>query len=308
MNSEILLVGLGQIGSIVAAHLGRDGHKITAICHHRDTAAFIAANGLHIRGIKNIDLALIPTGIDNLISTGARFHYILVCTKATANPLLATTISRLLAPDGIVVCLQNGLGVEEPFQQILGPDRVARGVLNFAGVATAPGQVTMTYEKTSQLGMTDGNNIAALDELGHHLNKSGLSFEITADIRHASWEKTLLGAPISCLSALTGQTIGQTMDSPHTAPLVKALFSEALLTATATGLHFPENFWDTFVDYNRAAAAHTPSMRGDVAAGRVTEACYTIGHIVTSAGRQNLNLPQSTIIYALLRAIDEKNT
>ncbi len=307
---NILLIGLGAIGSITAAGLLTKGYDLALLQHSQAKCAHLRQNGFKISGVRTLASAIphLFENIADLYQSGRRFDYILICTKAIANEALATQIGPLLNPKGLVCLLQNGLNVEEPFLKVLDYRQVARAVLNFAGLIRAPGQVEMTYQTTSYLGPAGGGESERAQELAAILTQSGLTMEYSFKISHHVWEKSLNGVPISVISALTGLTIGEVLKSAHTAPLTQALLQEMLMVANSYGEIFPPDFIDTFMAYNEKAAAHLPSMRSDIANGRVSEARYTIGQIVTMGAKAGIAVPKSQILSALLLAIDEKNS
>ncbi len=308
-SKSFLVIGLGAIGSIVAAGLIKDGHDLLALMHNKKSAAALNQCSLKISGVRTFETAMPPIFASpaELIAAGHRFDYILICTKALANDELAQTISPLLKEHGIVAIMQNGLNNEKPFIKALGGERVLRAVLNFAGITLEPGAIKMTYQTESYLGPAGGGESAAAQELSTILTASGLKMRAVTAISHYVWEKSLNGIPISAISALTGLTIGEVLNSRHTAPLAMALLQEMLLVAAACGEEFPPDFAEKFINYNKMAAAHIPSMRGDIAAGRVSEARYTIGEVAALGEKMALMVPKSRLLASLLLAIDEHN-
>ncbi len=308
-SKSFLLIGLGAIGTIAAAGLLANGADLSVLVRRKNSSRAFSPKTLKISGVRSLEVAMPPifVGSSELIAAGRRFDYILISTKALANKELAREIAPLLAEKGAIAIMQNGINNEEPFLANLPKERVMRAVLNFAGITLAPGSVKMTYLAQSYLGPAGGGESAAARELAAILSAGGLPMTAVNNISHYVWEKSLNGMPISAISALTGLTIGEVLNSPHAAPLAMDILAEMVQVAAACGETFPADFAENFVSYNQMAAAHIPSMRGDVAAGRVSEARHTIGEVVALGEKMGLNVPKSRILASLLLAIDEHN-
>ncbi|MEK7860771.1 MAG: 2-dehydropantoate 2-reductase, partial [Chloroflexota bacterium] len=89
-----------------------------------------------------------------------------VCVKTYGTGWAAETAARVLAPDGVVVTVQNGLGNEEVLSARLGPDRISVGVIYVGARLLPDGSLFATGAGRVELGRPrSGTAVAGLEEL-----------------------------------------------------------------------------------------------------------------------------------------------
>src|ERR1700736_1989541 len=134
----ILIAGAGAIGSIVGAMLRRAGHPVAMLGreNHLDT---IAREGLQVSGIfgdhhvSGFVLASDPAQLQG------PFDLILLTVKAYDTASVADRIKHLLAPNGLVVSMQNGVGNLDVLVERFGPSRVIGGRVMLGAEIRSPG-------------------------------------------------------------------------------------------------------------------------------------------------------------------------
>src|ERR1700683_3436580 len=105
----ILIAGAGAIGSVTGAMLRRGGHEIAMLGRepHLDE---IARNGLHVSGlfgehvVNGFSFANDPSRLDG------PFDLILLTVKSYDTKSMSDGIAHLLAPGGLIVSMQKGIG------------------------------------------------------------------------------------------------------------------------------------------------------------------------------------------------------
>ena len=118
-----------------------------------------------------------------------------------------------LAPNGAMVCFQNGLcetRVERLFPKGEGRDRVIGAVVAWGASMPEPG----VYERTSTggfaIGRMDGADDARLAELATLLEPIG-PVNVTRNLAGARWSKLAINCAISTLVTLGGARLGALM-------------------------------------------------------------------------------------------------
>ncbi len=87
-----------------------------------------------------------------------RFGSVLLTLKSFDTATIAALVAPHVAPDGVVISLQNGLGNVEEVTRRIGPDKVLGGRVIFAATVPAPGHVHVTvYAEPVMLGSVEGN-------------------------------------------------------------------------------------------------------------------------------------------------------
>src|SRR5688500_17976857 len=125
---RFLVVGCGGIGGIVAAHLFEQRLDVTALTTNALIADAIDAHGFRVRGDQAPGGAVRGRAVRKLAAGTPPFDYVLLCTQPPQVEEAARQTLPFLAPDGAMVCLQNGL-CEERVAAIAGPDRVLGAIV-----------------------------------------------------------------------------------------------------------------------------------------------------------------------------------
>lgn len=134
----ILIAGAGAIGSATGAMLRRGGHEV-AMLGRETHLEEIARNGLRISGlfgeylVKGFSLASDPTRLEG------PFDLILLTVKSYDTKSMADQIAHLLAPAGLIVSMQNGIGNLDILAYRFGPERVLGARVIFGAEITEPG-------------------------------------------------------------------------------------------------------------------------------------------------------------------------
>src|SRR5512140_1515320 len=140
MKENILIVGTGAMGSLFAARLAGAGHDVTMLGTWKEGLESLRSDGVRFMDADGGEHRLVVHATDDPREcTGAR--YALVLVKAWQTERAARQLEQCLAPDGLAVTLQNGLGNREALIQSLGLGRVALGVTTTGATLLGHGQV-----------------------------------------------------------------------------------------------------------------------------------------------------------------------
>ena len=119
---QILIVGIGALGGTIAARAIRSGLPVRLAARNTDSAKALRRSGLRVSGIGGevradaIDVAAIED-----YGKGDQFGLILLATKAQDALEIAPHVLGLLAPEGVILPIQNG-GVARALADRLGED------------------------------------------------------------------------------------------------------------------------------------------------------------------------------------------
>ncbi|WP_210495246.1 ketopantoate reductase family protein [Microvirga antarctica] len=183
------IVGAGAIGGIVGAHLIKAGHAVIFIESNADHRAAIRADGLKISGHRDIVVhpeVFAPGEFNGLVS-----HLLLAVKSRDTNAALSP-LSHLLADDGYVVSLQNGLE-EYKIAEIVGNPRTIGAYLTFGGFYKEPGHIVYGGPGSFKVGELDGSITPRLEDLQQALSHQQ-PVQTTSNIFGYLWAKMALGA------------------------------------------------------------------------------------------------------------------
>ena len=322
---RVLVYGAGAIGGYLGALLAQHGADVTLLARGATRQA-IAAHGLQVDWAASgrslhVDVPTCRPG-----QAEGRFDVVFVTLKSMQLAAAARDIAATLAPDGVLVMIQNGLpwwyfdGLASPWRgqalRSLDPDGTLAAAFPLASVVgavihkpvtvTAPGRLVVPDVKADKLvvGELDGRRSARLERIAALVGLSGLPVEITADIRKAKWDKLLVNLVWNPLSALTRSAPGAIAACPPAVAMARAMMAEGLAVASSVGVQLD---FDADAELKRVAGNFTqqPSMLQDVQAGRPLEWQAILGAVIEVAGLTGVAVPTLKNIAACLDVLDQ---
>jgi len=206
-----------------------------------------------------------------------------ICTKTWTLKAILPALVPVLSPSTLVVSFQNGIGLEEDVAEFFPPERVARGIVNYAGkVDLDSGKVTQAwFNPPNYFGPVAEESGPRLQQLAATLSRSPLATQAIPmqDTKKRVFFKTILNSALNALCATTGITMRQAMSYAHTRNLAKMLIREGLSVASAVGYNYGENAKAICMKYLDEGGDHLPSMWHDLQHGTRTEIEYINGKI-----------------------------
>ena len=310
----ILIAGAGAIGSIVGAMLRRAGHEVTLLgrASHLDA---IAGDGLRISGlfgdhvVKGFRLASDPARLEG------PFDLILLAVKAYDTASMADRIRHLLAPDGLIVAMQNGVGNLDVLVERVGPARAIGARVMLGAELGAPGHAHATvYGETLAFGPSAPSNRAhstrlfeRAREVAAMLTAAGLASEAVSDIAPLLWMKLFYNAALNPLGALLRLNYGALAADADLRSIMDEVIEEAFAVATALDVPLPYESAEMYraVFYTKLVPAtfnHRPTMLYDLEQRGRTDIMEMNGKVVELAGRVGLRADTNRMLTHLIRA------
>lgn len=304
------IIGLGPIGSILAAHLTSGGTNVIVEDIAKDLLAKIMKDGLKVSGIREF-FARIENVVGSLAKL-AQFEpdIVFVTTKACFLKNVLAELKPVYTPRMRLVSFQNGLDNERLIAETLGIDTVYRVVINYAGNLVASGEVQLNwFQPPNYIGAFRKGQYTT-DETTKYIakimTKCELTTEESSDIKSHVWEKTILNAALCSICALTGQTMKEAMEFEFSHDLAVKVLEEGLSVAKADGYNFGKDALDRFTGYLEKGGAHKPSMLVDVENKRMTEVDFMSGAIAAYGERYNVETPVNRVLTGLLKSLESR--
>jgi 2-dehydropantoate 2-reductase len=228
----------------------------------------------------------------------------IVTTKTPGTAWAAGTAARLIAPDGIALTIQNGLGNYEILAEHVGRERAAVGVI-YVGAQLVNGELRATGPGKVELGRPSAaSSRANLDELGRLLGEGGMDVTVVDDVWPAVWRKVITNAAVNPLTALIRRTNAELLADAPASRVADGIAREVARVATAAGVRIGE---DEAVKQWRAMAALTganrSSMLQDVEAGRPTEIDAISGAVAREGERRGVAAPLNQAMTLLVSSL-----
>jgi 2-dehydropantoate 2-reductase len=318
---RLLIWGAGAIGGVIGAYLAQADHEVTFVDRDLDHVEAINRDGLAITGpiaeFTVAGAAFTPEAVAGQWST------VLLCVKAQDTVAAIEAIAPHLTPEGYVVSVQNGLN-ELEIAAVVGQERTVGSFVNFGADYLQPGEILYGGRGAVVLGEIDGSRTARIEAL----HRAFLDFEpnaiITDNIWGYLWGKLAYGAQLFA-TALTNESIADSLADPRYADLYIDLATEVLAVATAQSIQ-PEAFngfdpgafmpgtdravslqsLDDMVAFNRKSAkTHSGIWRDLAVRKRRTEADAQLGPIVVAGERVGVPTPLTALLIRQIHEIEE---
>ncbi|WP_433271116.1 ketopantoate reductase family protein [Actinosynnema sp. CS-041913] len=321
----IHIVGAGAIGGLVGAHLHRAGHEVVLVDANAEHVAAIAAGGLRISG--EAEFVARPRAVrpDQLAEP---LHTVLLAVKSRHTQDALRVIGPLLAEDGYVVSLQNGLE-EYPIAGAVGLHRTVGALVTFGGFYQEPGHIVYGGAGTFRIGEPDGATSERVRELARLLGEFHPT-EVTDNIFGHLWSKTAIAA-VYFATAVADEDVPVLLARHEHRPLFGRLVGEVERVARAAGVRCetvdgfdPTLFTvDTEADRESVEAAwqaqitywvaHQQTRTGvwrDLAIHhRPTEVDHILGPVLDAADRHDVAVPHvRAVVDAVHRAERDAST
>jgi len=304
------IIGLGPVGSILAAHLIHSGQNVIVEDAMPNILLKVKQDGLTVSGITQLTAKV--DKIANSLSELASFkpEIVFIVTKACYLKPLAPDLKQIHNDKMKIVSFQNGLGNEQFIAENLGIDTVYRVVINYAGNLAGPGNAVMNwFQPPNYVGvlhkgkyMTDETT----QQIAGILTAAGLKSEESKDTMRHIWEKSILNSALCSICAVTGQTMAEAMQYENSRNLAIRLLEEGLKVAKADGYDFGSDALARFTVYLEKGGAHKPSMLIDVENKRPTEVDFMSGAIARYGQKYKVPTPVNSVFTDLLKTIESR--
>ncbi|MEA2625201.1 MAG: 2-dehydropantoate 2-reductase [Candidatus Binatota bacterium] len=298
---RILVVGAGAVGAVFGAKLAQAGHRVTFQARGANLDA-LRERGLRVESFEG-DLCLFPVDAIRSPEGAGPFELVLVCVKAHDTAAALEGLAGELAPDAIVLSLQNGVGAEERIAQLLGVGPLLHGLAYVSAELVDPAIVRHTNEGTIVVGEADGRRSPRLERLLTVLEGAGIRVRVPDDIARAKWQKLAWNASFNVICAITRKTASEVLASAGGRALVEDVMREVERVAASAGVVFEDDYVarvialternlgnvrpSTLQDRDRGKPLENPALTGTVVrlgehAGVATPVSATLDRIATS--------------------------
>src|ERR1700758_1277428 len=318
---QILIVGIGALGGTIAARAIRTGLPVRLAARNTDSAEALRRSGLRLSGIGGevcadaIDIAAIED-----YGKGDQFDVILLATKAQDALEIAPHVVGLLAPEGVILPIQNG-GVARVLADRLGEDKIPGGFFNLCGATVEPRVYELKNAGHLLIGELAGGVSERVERVARTLGRA-IEVKATSNITGAIWSKLLINCSVTTLGALCSQTMRQYMETEAGKKVFRRTYEEALSVALAIGTRlerlavdpippgWPSNFGaeEHYESWVEAVIAFygdiKPSMIQDFERGRKTEVDFINGYVVTLGHASGVPVHMNATITDLVHQIE----
>ena len=313
--------GAGAMGGSIGGSLARLGRSVLFVDSDAEHCMAIAENGLKVTGPVEdltVDVAcLVPEQMDPGVQV------VLLCVKAHHTEQAMKVMAPLLADDGFVVSVQNGLN-ERVIARYVGEERTVGCFVNFGADVVEPGVVHRGNRGAVVVGELDGSLTPRIRAVHRMFTAFEPDAILTDNIWGYLWGKLAYGALLFA-TALSDASIADVLDSKPHRPMLVELAREVMRVAQARGVK-PEGFdgflpmafapgaddfqaeasLDRLVAFNRnSAKTHSGVWRDLAVRRRKTEVDAQIAPIAEIGAELGVETPLVDRLIQLIHDVEE---
>lgn len=303
---KILVMGAGAVGSLFGGLLAENGNDVTLVGRQNHMES-IRKNGLKIKGLFNKHISRnLKAEVDLTNLLREKFDLILLTVKAYDTKQASTQIKNLVKKKTMVLCLQNGLGVEDEASKVLDKNHVLRAT-TFCGVyLNKPGIITCTGFGKTFIGEPYYKNLREETvRIAKTFEEAGFPTKTSTNIHETVWVKTLVNVGINPYGALTKKRNGELLENTEIKELMIATVKEGINVAKKLRISFKENPINLMLETAKATAKNLNSMLQDLLKGKKTEIDYLNGAIVKLGKKLGIPTPLNKLLTVLIKALEK---
>jgi 2-dehydropantoate 2-reductase len=228
-----------------------------------------------------------------------------VCVKTHGTAWAADIAKRVLAPLGVAITIQNGLGNYETLRDAVGEERAAVGVIYVGARLDETGELHATGAGRAELGRPRAAAPRrALESLAGHLTEGGMTITVVDDPWPSVWRKVATNAAVNPTTALLGMLNAEVLEDPVASRIADRLAREVARVATASGVRVPEDdavrWWREMAELT---GANRSSMLQDIEAKRATEVDAICGAVYREGQRRGVEAPLNQAMALLVASL-----
>jgi 2-dehydropantoate 2-reductase len=234
---RIAFLGTGAQGASIAADFALAGLDVTFIDQWPDHIEAIRKNGITVNlPARTINAKVPALHLCQVAEIKQPFDLVVLVVKAYDTKWATELIKPVLANDGLIVGLQNGMTHEE-IAAIVGRERTIGAVIEIASNMWVPGVTNRQNDHEESwfaLGALDPKTQPRVEEVAKLLRNSG-RVEVMEDIRSAKWMKLVVNAAELIPSAIVNLPLNDAARYPGMLEVMRLAGYEAMQAAQADG-------------------------------------------------------------------------
>jgi len=290
-------MGAGAVGCYYGFKLARAGHDVMLIGRPQHVEA-IGRQGLRLETQTSDERIRVSASTEGSAARGAQL--VLFCVKSNDTESGAAVIKPYLAPDALVLSLQNGVENADRLRALLPQEVIAASVYVGTGMA-GPGHVR--HHGRGELVIERSK---ASDEVARLLIAAGVPTDISDNVRGALWTKLITNCAYNALSAITQLPYGRIVKGEGVTIVLRDVVDECVAVAKADGVTLPGDADAAVRKIAETAPGQFSSTAQDLARGKRSEIDHLNGFIVRRGEALGIATPANRLLRAIVKLIESR--
>lgn len=297
---NVLICGLGAIGSIYAARLAKNDVNLKILITP-ERAEKYKNTPLNYNGENFIFDYVLPDCKD------FKADLIIIATKNNTFKSACKDLANFVGENTIILSLLNGIVSEDILAAKYGWEKVLYAY--FVGHTSTRNGRNIDFDEQGDIVFGEKNN-AVLSKrvlkVKTFFEENGIKYQLPKDMIYSRWKKFTVNVGANQTSVLLRANYEVIQKTPSAMDLCKNLMKEVQLAAKAEGVDACEKMLDEAVDViNQMIPQGRTSMLQDVDNRRETEVKYFAGTVVELGEKHNLLTPYNKMALEIIKAIDD---
>ncbi|SEK15297.1 MULTISPECIES: ketopantoate reductase family protein [unclassified Variovorax] len=294
---KVTVMGAGAVGCYYGAMLARAGHEVVLV-----------GRPSHVEAVKAQGLRLETQAFDAHVRMAASTEagavqgadLVLFCVKSTDTESAAAQIAPHLAPDALVLTLQNGVDNDARVRSVLSND-VAAAVVYVATEMAGPGHVR--HHGRGELVIAPSRRS---EEVARHLEAAGVPTQISGNVRGSLWAKLILNCAYNALSAVTQLPYGVLVKGTGVTDVIRDVVAECLAVAKAEGVDVVGDTGAAIRGIAQTMPSQYSSTAQDLARGKLSEIDHLNGLVVRRGEALGVPTPANRVLFVMVKLLEGK--
>ncbi|MBI3934493.1 MAG: 2-dehydropantoate 2-reductase [Acidobacteria bacterium] len=303
MEKPVAIIGLGALGSLVAASFARAGVPVTGVSRWQEHNLAIAAGGLLLREGGTESRIQFP--VFSELPADGQYSLVIVVVKSFDTEAVAKSLAGRIDARTPVLTMQNGLGNAEALAAHLSPEQIVAGTTTFGALRERPGMVHMTGRGGCEIGAWRPAAERYLPQIKELFRRADIECQLTSPVVAALWKKLAVNAVINPLTAILRVRNGELLEREGLGQIFGTVVEEVWRVAARhqIALPTPPELQEEVRRICRATAANRSSMLCDVEQGRRTEIDAINGAVGMRGRERGILTAVNDALTGLVRAL-----
>jgi 2-dehydropantoate 2-reductase len=249
-----------------------------------------------------------------------RFHYVTPEEKIGPADLLLITVKyaglvgalqaaqNQVGPHTVILSLLNGISSEEIVGNAFGVEKVLYSVAQGMDAVKVGNQ--MTYQHMGMICFGDGEpgvRSEKTEAAARFFDRTGLSFEVSTDMRRKLWSKFMVNVGVNQTAALFSCGYGGIQSEGIPRDTMIAAMREVLLLSEWENVHLTQEDLDFWLRLLAGLNPEgKPSLQQDIEAKRHSEVELFAGTALALGEKHGLSLPVNRMLYEKIKEMESK--
>lgn len=304
---HIAVVGAGAVGSFYGAMLARAGHKVTLVARPAHVQA-IKRDGLKLDLATASATEMVHIDASTELASLQSADLVLFCVKSTDSASVALQIAPHLAPDAVIMSLQNGVENSALIAQQV-PHPVIPCVVYVATEIPAPGCVKHHGRGDLVVGTMQTSRLRdpqkTLQYIVELFGSAQVPVQISHNVMAELWSKLLINCAFNAISGLAQLPYEKLAALESVRITQTALVKEVIAVALADGIHLSEPAaLEAVAKIAVSMGSQKSSTAQDMARSKPSEIDHLNGFVVRRGQALGVATPVNQALFSLVKLVE----